>query len=499
MKHSRIAIALGLLCTGTGNAAMFHSPEGRGQVLLFPYYTVNDNVQTLVSVVNSTGHGKAIAVRFREGSNSREVLGFHLYLGPYDVWTAALFATGDAGPAHLVTADQSCTVPPIRNSTSLPTLANGSRYVAFRNYLYTGSENDSGSNDLARTREGHFELIEMGEVLDTTRQTLRAITPGATGIPYDCGQVVNAWTTALGAGPAYWALGNPDTDIAVPGGGLYGYASLVRVLDGTMIAYPADAIGDFSSVRQHRAPLSPIPNLGTGVSAHADGMVEAFVFPGDSDAYLRFPPERAIDAVSAVLTADAVYNDFVTGAQIGAASEWVVSFPTKHFYTDFSNGPAIAPFEEIYPTIGNLGVAPVHTHVEYWDRDGQVHDCREGSPIWCPGLPPPMPDPLVTLNWAVNVISFNQADTGPSRILGSRLSHKAPINTAEGSVRLSLHRPDRGIFHQLRADVTANRRMQGLPVLGFWAVNYTNGSVTPGILANYAGATPHQVTRSVSP
>ena len=46
------------------------NPDGLGQVLIYPYYTVNGGNVTLLSVVNTTGQGKAVKVRFLEGINS---------------------------------------------------------------------------------------------------------------------------------------------------------------------------------------------------------------------------------------------------------------------------------------------------------------------------------------------------------------------------------------------------------------------------------------------
>ena len=79
------------------------NPDGLGQVLIYPYYTVNGGNSTLVSIVNTTEFGKAVKVRFVEGYNSREVLDFNLYLSPYDVWTGAVFSLTDTGPANLTT------------------------------------------------------------------------------------------------------------------------------------------------------------------------------------------------------------------------------------------------------------------------------------------------------------------------------------------------------------------------------------------------------------
>jgi hypothetical protein len=97
------------------------NPDGLGQVLLYPYYTVNSGQQTLLSVVNTTAVGKAVKVRFLEGYNSREVLDFNLFLSRFDVWTATVFSLSDAGisgdGAAIFTTDKSCTAPAFTQGT----------------------------------------------------------------------------------------------------------------------------------------------------------------------------------------------------------------------------------------------------------------------------------------------------------------------------------------------------------------------------------------------
>src|SRR5438046_912519 len=132
---------IGTLCVSTAQGVNL-SPDGRGQVLLYPYYTTRADTAgnpygTLVSVINATASAKAVRVRFLEGKNSREVLDFNLFLSPFDVWTGAVLPDTATGGAKVGTFDRSCTLPAFSDSPTAP-------YVSFVNFAYTGSNNDGG-------------------------------------------------------------------------------------------------------------------------------------------------------------------------------------------------------------------------------------------------------------------------------------------------------------------------------------------------------------------
>jgi len=91
-----MAIAAALAATAPAAQAVMQNARGTGQVLIYPYYTVNHQ-QTLVSVINTTAHGKALKVRFREGYDGRDVANFNVYLGPYDSWVGAVYDTSADG------------------------------------------------------------------------------------------------------------------------------------------------------------------------------------------------------------------------------------------------------------------------------------------------------------------------------------------------------------------------------------------------------------------
>ncbi|MDZ4814498.1 MAG: hypothetical protein SGI99_18080 [Pseudomonadota bacterium] len=503
-----IAMAAGVV----GDAhALNLNPLGTGQVLIFPYYTVNAGNQTLISVVNRTERGKAIRVRLREGHNARAILDFNLYLSPFDVWTASVFSLADDGPnnpGNLVTTDNSCTVPRVKGNTALPQLSNGNRYTPFPNYRYTGASNDAGPNTLDRTREGYFEMIEMGEVVDRERTSLTAITHDGGGVPNNCMLVHDAWLPlgAASADATYWSV-NALVDMNPPQGGLFGTASIVDALEGTMMSYSAEAIDGFSDIVQHVRPGEPSPSLSSARTTPETAV--ARVFHNGEVVTSSYPLSQAIDAVSALFVQDEIDNEFITSASVGGASEWVVTFPTKYAYVDqeLVGATAIAPFTQIFPRTSsstNTGSAAVDSNHTVFNREEGPNATFCTDPFGCCDFicPPSPPVVIPRLGWSSNVVTFNQLATinAGSNILGSRLVmdtetidvgvfdgwaiyrfYDATGTTSGSAIQFQRMRPDQ-----------SGGRWDGVPVTGFLAVSYTNGQLTPGVLSNYAAAFKHR-------
>ena len=508
------------------------NPDGLGQVLIYPYYTVNGGNSTLISIVNTTEFGKAVKVRFVEGYNSREVLDFNLYLSPYDVWTGAVFQLTDTGPANLTTADNSCTAPPIKTNANLP-VSGSQRYVAFRNYQYvTGggvTNNDAGPNTLDRTREGHLEVIEMGIVVNNdpanppARNSLNAITHQSNGVPLNCAKIVAAWTA--GAADPYWLSGNShgqpegELDVIPPttangGGGLFGAAGIVDFANGTQLSYVPDAVDGFSVRVLHRTPGSTSPSLADARFPTTAG-ADAIVFDNGALQTTQFTGANAIDAVSAIYMHDAIFNEYAVSSAL--ASEWVVTFPTKRFYVDRALvTTAIDPFQYVFPlSPEGAGQAPVDVTIDYYDREERSTETaicvdENGNPIFnedCIDFSPTLPGQESSgpqLLWEAQVITFEQptAPGGSSAILGSRLSQNVDLDDGftTGWVRLGFYAdytPFAGSLieqHVSRPDISGQRYV-GMPVTGFWATN----TATTSVLANFAGLWKHKGSRCLVP
>ncbi len=509
MRLPMLAALVALSLVGESGAVHLDS-GGMGQVLVSPYYTVNAGHQSLVTIANRSDQGKALKVRFFEGRNARQVLDFNLYLAPHDLWTGSVFSLAEDGPANLITLDRSCTVPAIRTSTSLPQTSSGRRYVPFNNFGFSGIRDDAGPNDLTRTREGYFEVIEMGTVINAAQRSLNDISPGADGIPANCGRIESAWLEG-----GYWAVA-PEVDLLPPNGQLTLTVSLVHTLDGTMYSFAGAAIDRFSSIVQHTVPGNPLPNLSSAVSDPALAVVDAHIRIGGQPYTARYPQARAIDAVSALFMASSIENEFNNTVSLAARSSWVLSFPTKRFYTDDAliEGAAIAPFTRrfseseataqvpashvIFPPdiFGSGVVSPPprgeEVSIAARNREGKVEEFC----IPCLPFSPPVVGTTPSLHWASNVLGFGErAASLQDDLFGSRLNQyiETPeFGITEGSMRISFYDPE-GEFslreHVLRADASG-QQLAGLPVVGFWALSITNFVLAPGVLSNYATIQP---------
>jgi hypothetical protein len=450
------------------------NPDGLGQVLLYPYYTVNGGQQTLLSVVNTdTVNGKAVKVRFLEGYNSREVLDFNLFLSPADVWTANVFALADAGltgtGAAIFTTDKSCTAPAF-TSTAAGVPAG---YQAFLSYAYTGSNTDTGPTTDDRTREGHFEMIEMADIVSGP---LLADITHVGGVPPKCGSAESAFEAQSTTG--------------APTGGLFGAASVVNVAHGSFYAYNADALDGFSTTQLIFGTQSLSPTLANVNDLGAPVTVTSLVFNNGKLLTSPYPQAtQSIDAVSSVFAAANIYNQYETASNGAVGSDWVVNFPTKRFYVDaatFGLKTVIQPFEHLFGAKdpGNgLGLSCTVVGITIFDRE----EGTTSTPV--SGFSPPPPNqPPSSLCHETNVITFNS--TGTTSVLASGLTANIQPIGAAGWLNLTLT----GNTHDFRLATNGNQ-FHGLPITGFEAVKFTNGNVG-GVLANYAGVYRHRQSRS---
>lgn len=511
MKKNSISTAVlaslaGVVGIANISSAVNINPDGTGQVLVYPYYSVNAGNQTLLSVVNTTNVGKAVKVRILEGRNSFEVLDFNLFLSPEDVWTAGILnlnLAGAASPASILTTDTSCTAPAFSQEGT--STASGLAYVSFRNFLYL---NDTvGGTGLERTREGHIELIEMATLSGTLAAGITHV--GGTDAPKDCGVLGNG---RLGDGSIVAA------NLGEPTGGLFGGAAVINIANGTYTNYSAISLDAFWGAgvgSQYTDPDSVTPSLsdagniaGSSSLVFNNGRIISSTW-GTASVGSTNPTGQRIDSVSAVFMADTFFNEYSTLASNNEASEWVITFPTKRFYVNGLPSTTATPLPP--QSIGAPGALPPFTNrytgqacdpigIKSWNREEFF-----GSAGPVPFSPPAPGQAGPALCFETNVLTFNQTITNaangtssPSKIFGSvharnintpRILAAAGNNTQAGWTRISL------TGRQLRPSIEGHR-FTGLPVTGFWAVSIENNNATPGVKGFYGGAYNHRNSRS---
>jgi hypothetical protein len=202
---------------------------------------------------------------------------------------------------------------------------------------------------------------------------------------------------------------------------------------------------------------------------------------------------KSEDAISALFTVDTLYNEYVVDPGVGAQSDWMITFPTKRFYTDpalldLGSTQARPPFDTLF-TSANGGTSCTQAGTQFWNREESTAIC--GS-LLCGQFPPPEP----ALCYATSPLTIGSASSS----LGSRLLLKdlstvdvSEVGFTSGWMREDFTNDSFGSVQFNHALPSLNGlKFLGLPALGFLAVDYVNTNVSPGVLANYSGAYPHR-------
>jgi hypothetical protein len=343
------------------------NPNGLGQALIFPYYSVRNGLKSLFNITNTANYAVAVKVRFHEGHNSRDALDFNIVLSPEDVWTGWIEDSA-SGPV-VMTDDNSCVVgaPDIKTTgQALSNVAYGTTVPSFQ---------DEGDNSIERTREGYVEVIAMGKAYAAAVGVSGTTTALATLAEATAGAVYSPAAAATG-NTAYYAThqanGNPR-DCSIVDGNFLAPTTAPQTLPvsfpfvdtGTADLGDGDPIaaGEFSALAATENPLKgnfSIINAGTGIGAGnaavaiADFM-DAVVIAADASKandnlitaqnfpYFLEPSLASRDGiwtntglvdVDAGLMSASIVNEWAQNTATGAVTDWVVTFPTKGFHVD---------------------------------------------------------------------------------------------------------------------------------------------------------------------
>lgn len=444
IKQKVLALAVASALSTGAQAQQQVNSKGTGNLLMFPFYNLENNSNTFMHISNNTGDNKAIKVRLMEHVNSQVVLEFNTYLGPYDVFPLALAAEGSGGA--VLTTDDSCTVPELGTanppySGTQTVLADGStlRKQPLVPFLY--DQDVDGAID--RTLLGHAEVIEMG-VVDASVDVS------------DCTAIRTLW--ASGA----WST-TPSTNVTAPTGGLSGSSFFINPTLAYSMSIDVTAIDGWAKegVSYHKSPGAGLPTLAEGSpKARVDGTV--LDYTGQANA--------SVLATTALLAAESIMNEVQIESGLAAETDWVVTFPTKKYLTNGTT--AGAPFTKVYDGSKADNVACETLSLAQFDRETVS---SSGSGNFVPasgGVAGDLCDAVTVVSFASNSALLANDTTS----VGFPFQNGAARLVAEQAVPAD----NNGVV------------VKGLPVIGFAGTRIVNGPMS------YGYASPHVVTNTIT-
>jgi len=452
--HRLSATPLALALAAAGSLAMpAHAinlaPDGKGDRLIFPYYTVRNGFDTLLSVTNTSAYTVLANLELRESRNGRSVGVFMLVLSPRDVWTGAV--TGNGGGAVVRSFDKTCIYSP--DFVAGP---NGSTQSALTTVAYADPVSDQGGTGLDRLQEGFVE----GEVfkVSTVPESMIAATGDSIetsaqhvgGTPRSCSAVTQALDRSLlftiPEQPVDYS-NTPLSSFSAPQNVLFGSATLINVQAG------------------HAYDVAPT----TIQNSHGAAANTVQRFDGNGQLVTVNVAENAVtDAISLLLMANSLTNEFAAGGN--ARTDWVITFPTKHEYTQARPEPAFPPF---HARFGANGACDPFA----FDASGRDEQRLRGEVEIQVVLPPP------ALCYTTNVLSFRNPSQPDRGVLDSPVT-ALPVDTATT-----------GYAGWASVTLTANTPLfgfTGLPAIGFSVIE-RNNSAEAGNNRNYGSGRPHVV------
>jgi hypothetical protein len=376
VNYSDLATSTVLLSSGN-TAGTILNPEGKGDVLICPFYDVrvingraqdnyfaiiNENMSAIVREGQVSHKGVAAKLRFRDWDKSEEVFDIDIWLSDNDVWVGVLTRNPSPpsgnGLTKLTSPDYVIIDDSSTSFTISKTTAVSTGYDFDSRYVPGGSLNTkappTGFTAADLTNMGYFEII--GE-----ERTYTTATVPASG-PITVGRILSGT----------WDCPNS----------LSAYVYIVRVADGTSMAYNCTAIANFrrDNYVLYDAPGGTLPTLAQC--------------------------EDGLDQLEFELSKARVYQGYSIESSVNAQFSLIITFPTKHFH--FGGRPLYTthtpPFTVSHANDGE----PVD--VTIYDRDEHT------APT---GFTSPQSETQYSLPWEVNVIGlYPTAPTMPA--FGSR-------------------------------------------------------------------------------
>ncbi|WP_279210527.1 cell surface protein [Delftia acidovorans] len=376
MKKNVLALSIaamigGLGFAGAASADVTVNAKGEGQMLVLPYYTVQNGNSTAFQITNTdTTKAKAVKVRFRGGFNSDDILDFQVFLSPGDVWAAQIAKDAD-GLARLFTSDTSCTLPAKMNERK-----DGIPFVTTR----LSNKNWDAKAKNAQTLEGYVEIIQMADIVNvegelvkrdstTNKRNLYQNVKHVSGVA-PCGSFIAEELVKLKTAELLDNASKPSTAPDIFDLGLR--APTVGTLSGSWyvidVANSTTFSGELVALSHTAANVKRVIYSPQSTAALADTTLSTDEFLGTSDPLIKTTAANpvkpayvntqffdlpdlstsfdvaqtnagnntaanaSLGLVSGAFSTASVANQFLAVGGLNASTDWVLSMPSRRYY-----------------------------------------------------------------------------------------------------------------------------------------------------------------------
>lgn len=381
MKRKILTTVLLSTMAVSSHAAVSLSQTGQGDMVILPYYTVKNNINTTYTVKNhSNTLGKLLLIAYKESKNNQDVLYYNVFLSPNSSWAVGLGAINSTIPQH-------------QGEPSIVEVSGGNQCAPFLSpqqeflpYAYEGNETSSLS--LERAQEGHVEVYEIGSY-NPNNQDLN-----------DCSAIMASINTNQSF---------INQHLSAPTGEISASASLLNVGEGTSYSYNGVAFKGFSDNNSFSFEEHPYYYDFNDASQTANiihnGVTQSTTW------------NNGAESINALITSHTLSTDYSIEQGNNSQTEIVLGMPGKIFMT--SGSQPLAPFTSTYDSqTGSCETADFSAY----SREGQmVSTVNE-----------------VDLCWATNVIKVNPTDpSNMSEVLMSQHQTDITPTSITGNINLS--------------------------------------------------------------
>lgn len=438
-------LVIWLACLAPFASAVERSDNGKGQVLLFPFFTTENGWDTYVNVIFPPQTGaKFLKVRVLDGVDGAVVNTFNVYTKRAESWRAALAQIEPNKPVLRV-AEGSCTI------------------------ASDGSFGGQGTDFPLHTGTGLIEVYRVGVNFRRTEVDL---------IDASCAELAGRWA----AGGAWDE--NPMADMYVDElqPEVIGHFELINVAKGLSSEQPAIGLRDFMPVIPHTSPGSHSPSL-----EDAEPIARL-----DTGEVVEPASRKGIDAVALLLATSegTITNDVVLGANVAASTDWIVSFPLRgykeygSYQADIDGVTRTCNANEPTDSATLYIVNPMHSPWHSWGggQESQGY-LNELDPT-----PPMSYSPF--LCYAVNVLTFG--DNTPVLLAASSILQEHVGGIPDGE--LQFPSDSFSLTYTFNDGYSHPTENAGRPVVAYRVTSFVNGTLDGGnVLSNYLFMRPHIV------